>query len=79
MDDLDEGAKVNYCRFPCVPTRVADSMALDLQRAFPEASGFSVRNLKNMRRFADAWPDGAIVQRTVARLPWGSWNCDASW
>ena len=25
-----------------------------------------------MRKFADAWPDRAIVQRTVAQLPWRS-------
>jgi predicted nuclease of restriction endonuclease-like (RecB) superfamily len=32
--------------------------------------GFSPRNLKYMRAFAAAWPDAAIVQRVVARLPW---------
>ena len=35
-------------------------------------SGFSPRNLKYMRAFAEAWPDRAIVQRTVAQLPWRS-------
>jgi len=32
--------------------------------------GFSPRNLKYMRAFAAAWPDEAIVQQAVARLPW---------
>jgi len=35
-------------------------------------TGFSPRNLKYMRTFAQAWPDRAIVQRTVAQLPWRS-------
>jgi predicted nuclease of restriction endonuclease-like (RecB) superfamily len=33
--------------------------------------GFSPRNLKYMRAFAEAWPDAAIVQQAVAQLPWG--------
>jgi predicted nuclease of restriction endonuclease-like (RecB) superfamily len=37
---------------------------------FPRTSGFSPRNLKYMRAFAAAWPDFAIVQRSVAQLPW---------
>ena len=32
--------------------------------------GFSPRNLKYMRRFAEVWPDETIVQRCVAQLPW---------
>jgi predicted nuclease of restriction endonuclease-like (RecB) superfamily len=34
-------------------------------------SGFSPRNLKYMRAFAEAWPDEAIVQQLVAQIPWG--------
>jgi len=37
---------------------------------FPRTSGFSPRNHKYMRAFAAAWPDFAIVQRSVAQLPW---------
>jgi predicted nuclease of restriction endonuclease-like (RecB) superfamily len=33
--------------------------------------GFSPRNLKYMRTFAEAWPDTPIVQQAVAQLPWG--------
>jgi predicted nuclease of restriction endonuclease-like (RecB) superfamily len=33
--------------------------------------GFSARNLKYMRAFAEAWPDPAIVQQAVVQLPWG--------
>ncbi|MBR1556299.1 MAG: hypothetical protein IJ647_00850 [Prevotella sp.] len=39
----------------------------DLKNAFPEMHGFSPRNLKYMRRFAEVWPDETIVQRTVAQ------------
>ena len=48
-----------------------DRLAADLKRAFPEMKGFSPRNLKYMRAFAEAWPDEAIVQQLVAQIPWG--------
>lgn len=53
-------------------TRVIDRLSHDLKQAFPQMSGFSPRNLKYMRSFACAWPERAIVQRTVAQLPWRS-------
>lgn len=55
-------------------TSVIDTLALDLSHAFPELKGFSVRNLKYMRAFAECWPDfeqNLIVQQAVAQLPWG--------
>lgn len=45
-------------------------MAKDLKDAFPEMSGFSPRNIKYMRKFAESWPDFEIVQRGVAQIPW---------
>jgi len=53
-------------------TKVIDRMSHDLKQSFPDMSGFSPRNLKYMRKFADAWPDIQIVQRTVAQIPWRS-------
>jgi predicted nuclease of restriction endonuclease-like (RecB) superfamily len=53
-------------------TKVIDRMSKDLKEAFPDMSGFSPRNLKYMRKFADAWQDKEIVQRTVAQIPWRS-------
>lgn len=50
--------------------RVIDRLAADLRERFPGSAGFSARNLKYMRAFAAAWPDEAIVQRSVAQLPW---------
>lgn len=32
--------------------------------------GFSPRNLKYMRTFAEAWPDASFVQGVLAQLPW---------
>jgi predicted nuclease of restriction endonuclease-like (RecB) superfamily len=54
--------------------RIIDRLAEDLRREFPKVTGFSPRNLKYMRAFAEAWPAEAIVQQAVAQLPWGH-NC----
>lgn len=51
-------------------TRVIDRMAKDLKDAFPDMSGFSPRNIKYMRKFAECWPDFEIVQQVVAQIPW---------
>jgi predicted nuclease of restriction endonuclease-like (RecB) superfamily len=50
--------------------RIIDRLSADLREAYPDMQGFSPRNLKYMRAFAAAWPDAAIVQQAVARLPW---------
>ena len=50
--------------------RVIDRLASDLKQRFPDAKGFSPRNLKYMRGFAAAWPDWSIVQVPLAQLPW---------
>ena len=52
--------------------KVIDRMSKDIKDAFPEMSGFSPRNIKYMRKFAECWPDYAIVQRVVAQIPWRS-------
>lgn len=50
--------------------KVIDRLAKDLKREFPDMSGFSPRNLRYMRTFAETYPDEVIVQRSVAQLPW---------
>lgn len=50
--------------------KVIDRLAADLGRTFPTVKGFSPRNLKYMRAFAEAWPDEDFVQQAAARLPW---------
>ena len=52
--------------------KVIDRMSYDLKEAFPDMTGFSPRNLKYMRKFAECWGDLEIVQRTVAQIPWRS-------
>ena len=51
--------------------KVIDRLSKDLSAEFPEIKGFSTRNLKYMRKFAEAWQDKQIVQQAVALLPWG--------
>ena len=51
--------------------KVIERLAEDLRLAFPDMKGFSPRNLKYMRAFAEAWPDEEFVQQAVAQLPWG--------
>jgi predicted nuclease of restriction endonuclease-like (RecB) superfamily len=50
--------------------KVIDRLAHDLRIAFPEMKGFSPRNLKYMRAFAEAWPELEFVQAALAQLPW---------
>lgn len=50
--------------------KVIERLAHDLRTAFPQMKGFSPRNLKYMRAFAEAWSDAEFVQQTVAQLPW---------
>ena len=50
--------------------KVVKYLAADLKATYPGQLGFSERNLKYMLTLARTWPDG-IVQRPVARLPWG--------
>lgn len=51
-------------------SKVIDRLAHDLRTAFPDMKGFSPRNLKYMRAFAEAWPDAEFVQVVLAQLPW---------
>lgn len=50
--------------------RVIDRLSSDLCAAFPDMKGFSTRNLKYMRTFAEECPDGLIGQQSAAQLPW---------
>ncbi|NML18685.1 PDDEXK nuclease domain-containing protein [Azohydromonas caseinilytica] len=50
--------------------KVIERLAHDLRTAFPDMKGFSPRNLKYMRAFAQAWPEPEFVQGVLAQLPW---------
>lgn len=55
-------------------SKVIDRLSGDLKREFPDVKGFSPRNLKYMRAFAEAYPEAAIVQQAAAQIPW-THNC----
>ncbi len=50
--------------------KVIDQLSKDLRREFPEIKGFSSRNLKYMRTFAETYPDSSIVQEVLAQITW---------
>ncbi len=50
--------------------KIIDRLSQDLRSAFPETKGFSTRNLKYMRQFAEFYPDLEFVQQVAAQLPW---------
>lgn len=52
--------------------KVVERLAADLRREFPDMKGFSPRNLKYMRAFAEAWPDAEFVQEVLAQITWFS-------
>lgn len=48
-------------------SKVIDVLASDLAQKFPDSKGFSVRNLKYIRAFAEAYPQFPIVQVPLAQ------------
>ena len=48
-----------------------DSLSIDLKLEFPKVTGFSVRDLKYMKKIAEEYPDFEFVQQVVAQIPWG--------
>ena len=48
-----------------------DNLSIDLKLEFPEVTGFSVRNLKYMKKLAEEYPNFEFVQQVVAQIPWG--------
>ncbi|MFA6303848.1 MAG: PDDEXK nuclease domain-containing protein [Legionella sp.] len=50
--------------------KVVDQLSKDLKTSFPEMKGFSSRNLKYMRKFAEQYPEIEFVQQVAAQLPW---------
>jgi len=48
--------------------KVIDQLASDLHEAFPEMKGFSSRNLKCMKQFAQMCPDLRIGQQPAAQF-----------
>ena len=48
-----------------------DNLSIDLKLEFPRVNGFSIRNLKYMRKFAQEYTNFKFVQQVVAQIPWG--------
>ena len=51
-------------------SRFIDNLAADIKLDFPEMTGFSVRNLQYMRKFAQEYPDFEFVQTVSAQIAW---------
>lgn len=51
--------------------KFVENLARDIKIDFPDATGYSVRNLKYMSKFAEAYPSKEFVQQAVAQIPWG--------
>lgn len=47
-----------------------DEIAVDLKVSFPNIKGFSVRNLKNMRKYYKECSANQFVQTASAQIPW---------
>ena len=52
-------------------SKFIENLAADIKLSFPEMKGYSVRNLKYMAKFAEAYPNDEFVQQPVAQIPWG--------
>lgn len=48
-----------------------ENLAQDIKLEFPQTTGYSVRNLKYMAKFAATYLDLEFVQQVVAQIPWG--------
>ena len=52
-------------------------LAQDLRQDCPSLTGFSPRNMRYMKAFAEAWPDESILQQLVAKITAATY-CGAS-
>lgn len=50
---------------------IVERLSQDLRHEFPEVTGFSARNLWDMRRFYQAYRDLPDLRQVVAEIPWG--------
>lgn len=47
-----------------------DNLSIDLKLEFPNINGFSIRNLKNMKKFSEEYPNFEFVQSVTAQITW---------
>jgi len=55
--------------------KFVENLARDIKSEFPNAKGYSARNLKYMRKFAELVPDEEKVQTVSALLTWSHNRC----
>lgn len=48
-----------------------DNLAKDIKLAYPDSTGYSVRNLKYMAKLTAIYDNIEFVQQVVAQIPWG--------
>ena len=48
--------------------KVIDQLSVDLQKRYGNDSGYSIRNLKYMKQFAEEYPDFQFVQVPLAQI-----------
>ena len=51
-------------------SKFIENLSADIKLSFPDAKGYSVRNLKYMAKFALLYPDKQFVQTVSAQIPW---------
>ena len=49
---------------------IISKLSVDLSQKFPNDRGYSLSNLKSMRRFAEAYPDFPFLQVPLAKITW---------
>ena len=50
--------------------KFVENLSRDIKADFPNVTGYSVRNLKYMQKFAATYPDLEFVQSVTAQIPW---------
>jgi predicted nuclease of restriction endonuclease-like (RecB) superfamily len=50
---------------------IVELLSKDLKKVFPNLSGFSTRNLWDMKRFYSEYKENKILRQLVAEIPWG--------
>lgn len=51
-------------------TGVIENLSKDLKNAFPLMTGFSPRNLRSMKQFAENYPDSNVIKTTLSQISW---------
>lgn len=50
--------------------KFVENLATDIKASFPSVTGYSVRNLKYMAKFALRFPEKEFVQAALAQITW---------